>query len=218
MDATGTLRLVFDADPWDSTISFAAGIPVALGGTLDLTFAPGVNIATQSGRTIDLFDWTGVTPSGAFTVESPYTWDLTQLYTTGEITLAAAPNLPGDYNGNGIVDAADYTVWRDRLGQSVTLANENPAAATPGLVDAEDYAFWKANFGQTLGAGAAAHLAPGDSPGANSAVPEPAALALAVGACGWICATRRRDIVRQPQIWPRGIGQKKLLKLGQRLC
>jgi probable HAF family extracellular repeat protein len=132
--------------------------------------------------------------------------------------LAIEPTLPGDYNQNGIVDTADYTVWRDRLGQSTTLANEHPAAATPGLVDAEDYAFWKANFGQTLGAGAAAHLAPGDSPGANYAVPEPAALALAVGACGWICAARRRDIVRQPQIWPRGIGQKKLLKLGQRLC
>jgi hypothetical protein len=86
--------------------------------------------------------------------------------------------LPGDYNQNGIVDAADYTVWRDRLGQSVTLANENPAAATPGLVDAEDYAFWTANFGQTGGAGAAAHLAPGDSPGANYAVPEPATFAL----------------------------------------
>ena len=40
MDATGTLRLMFDADPWDSTIYFAPGIPVTLGGTLDLTFAP----------------------------------------------------------------------------------------------------------------------------------------------------------------------------------
>ena len=85
MDATGTLRLVFDADPWDSTISFAPGIPVALGGTLELTFAPGVNVATQSGRTIDLFDWTGVTPTGTFTVSSPYTWNLTNLYTTGEV-------------------------------------------------------------------------------------------------------------------------------------
>ena len=27
MDATGTLRLVFDADPWDSTISFARAFP-----------------------------------------------------------------------------------------------------------------------------------------------------------------------------------------------
>ena len=42
MDATGTLRLVFDADAWDSTISFAPGIPVALGGTLELTFASDV--------------------------------------------------------------------------------------------------------------------------------------------------------------------------------
>ena len=58
MDATGTLRLVFDADPWDSLISFAPGIPVALGGMLELTFAPDVDVATQSGRTIDLFDWT----------------------------------------------------------------------------------------------------------------------------------------------------------------
>ena len=116
MDATGTLRLVFDADPWDSTISFAPGIPVALGGTLDLTFAPGVDVATQSGRTIDLFDWTGVTPTGAFTVSSPYTWNLTNLYTTGEVTLAAVPSLPGDFNHDGTVDAADYVVWRKNPG------------------------------------------------------------------------------------------------------
>ena len=43
MDATGTLRLVFDADPWNSTISFAPGITVALGGgMLDLRFAAGL--------------------------------------------------------------------------------------------------------------------------------------------------------------------------------
>ena len=89
MDATGTLRLVFDADPWDSTISFAPGIPVARGGTLELTFAAGVNLASQLGRTIDLFDWTGVTPTGTFNVSSPYTWDLSKLYTTGEVTLTA---------------------------------------------------------------------------------------------------------------------------------
>ena len=112
MDATGTLRLVFDADPWDSTISFAPGIPVALGGTLELTFAPASIVATQIGRTIDLFDWTGVTPTGAFTVSSPYTWNLSNLYTTGEVTLAAVPSLPGDFNNDGTVDAADYVVWR----------------------------------------------------------------------------------------------------------
>ena len=32
-------------------------------------------------------------------------------------------NLSGDYNGNGIVDAADYTAWRDTLGQTVPNGN-----------------------------------------------------------------------------------------------
>src|SRR6185295_4583836 len=43
--STGTLRLVFDADPWDSTISFAPRISVALGGALELTFASDVSLA-----------------------------------------------------------------------------------------------------------------------------------------------------------------------------
>lgn len=119
-DATGALRLEFDADAWDSAISFAPGIPAALGGTLELNFAPGVDIATETGRTIDLFDWTGVMPTGAFTISSPYSWNLSQLYTTGEVTLVSAALLPGVYNGDGVVDAADYTVWRVRLGSTTS--------------------------------------------------------------------------------------------------
>jgi len=87
--------------------------------------------------------------------------------------------LPGDYNQNGIVDAADYTVWRDRLG-STSLANRGPGLSGP--IGQADYDVWKANFGDVLpnaGAGTAAHLAPGDSPGANYAVPEPSTFALA---------------------------------------
>ena len=33
-----------------------------------------------------------------------------------------APIVAGDYNGNGIVDAADYTIWRDHLGQTYCAA------------------------------------------------------------------------------------------------
>jgi uncharacterized protein YjbI with pentapeptide repeats len=147
MDATSTLRLVFDADAWNSTIAFAPGISSALGGTLELTFAPGVDIATQNGRTIDLFDWTGVTPTGAFTVSSPYAWDLTKIYTTGEVTLAALPAIPGDFNGNGAVDAADYVVWRKGMGTQTA------------------YETWRAKFGRTAGGGSAAN--------AKAVVPEP---------------------------------------------
>src|SRR5262249_50945737 len=59
MGPGGTLRMVLEADAWDSTISFAPGIPVTLGGTLELTFAADVDLASQLGRTLDLFDWTG---------------------------------------------------------------------------------------------------------------------------------------------------------------
>ena len=29
--------------------------------------------------------------------------------------------VPGDYNANGTVDAADYTIWRDTLGSTTDL-------------------------------------------------------------------------------------------------
>jgi pimeloyl-ACP methyl ester carboxylesterase len=52
----------------------------------------------------------------------------------------------GDYNLNGAVDAADYTVWRDSLGQAVAAFTGADGNGT-GTVDASDYALWKANFG-----------------------------------------------------------------------
>ncbi len=68
-----------------------------------------------------------------------------------DANLNSPPPPVGDYNGNNVVDAADYTVWRDLLGQSVSLPNEDPAASTPGVVDAEDYDTWKANYGTESG-------------------------------------------------------------------
>jgi len=111
---------------------------VALGGTLELAFADGVDLASQIGQTIDLFDWDGVVPTGAFTVASPYVWNLSNLYSTGEVTLAALASLPGDYNNDAIVNLADYTVWRDNLGASVhnlgtgsaSVSVPEPATAT----------------------------------------------------------------------------------------
>jgi hypothetical protein len=58
---------------------------------MGLTFADGVNLASQVGRTLKIFDWTGVNPTGAFAIYSPYTWDFSNLYTTGEVTLTAIP-------------------------------------------------------------------------------------------------------------------------------
>lgn len=51
--------------------------------------------------------------------------------------------VPGDYSNDGVVDAADYTVWRDALGSGGELWNET---ATFGVVDQADYDAWAANL------------------------------------------------------------------------
>jgi hypothetical protein len=55
------------------------------------------------------------------------------------------PSLRGDYNQNGVVDAADYVVWRNELedgGAGRADGNQD------GEIDAVDYDLWKANFGK----------------------------------------------------------------------
>ncbi len=80
--------------------------------------------------------------------------------------------IAGDYNENGSIDAADYTLWREANGTSAVLPNDS----TPGSVTQADYDVWVNNFG----AGAAA----------ASAVPEPAALGLLVLAIGALFSAR----------------------------
>ena len=64
---------------------------------------------------------------------------------------ALAVNLPGDYDGSGLVDGADHAFWKANFG-----ATAGPGLAADGnndgRVDAIDYAIWREN----LGAGSAA--------------------------------------------------------------
>lgn len=74
--------------------------------------------------------------------------------------------LAGDYNNNGVIDGADYTVWRDTLEAGSTgLPND----LTPETVDESDFIYWRDHFGETKGIGAGA---------AASAVPEPSTLVI----------------------------------------
>ena len=66
----------------------------------------------------------------------------------GDLALLIQPVASGDYNQNGIVDAADYTVWRNTLGSTTDLrANGDDEGPSMGLIDAADYLVWKNNFG-----------------------------------------------------------------------
>lgn len=67
------------------------------------------------------------------------------------------PSAAGDYNHNGVIDAADYPVWRKGLGTLFTQS---------------DYTVWRSHFGQTTGSGTII--------GGDAAVPEPTTLVLLV--------------------------------------
>lgn len=58
--------------------------------------------------------------------------------------------LPGDYNLDGRVDAADYTVWRDQLGATGVIHFTGPDGNGDGEVTQDDYVVWRNNYGATL--------------------------------------------------------------------
>ena len=58
---------------------------------------------------------------------------------------------PADFNNNGTVDAADYTVWRNNLGLMDTATRATGDANGDGDVTPADYAAWKTAFGSVSG-------------------------------------------------------------------
>lgn len=134
------------------------------GGDLNVTLINGfVPVALNSFDLLDFSTWTGEFDN--VNLPTNVAWDTSQLTTTGVLSVFTA--LPGDYNNDRIVNAADFTVWRDHLGA--------PAGAFPndvdgGTIDSDQYETWKANFGATPGSGALTVAA--------AAVPEPAGVGL----------------------------------------
>jgi T5SS/PEP-CTERM-associated repeat protein len=87
------------------------------------------------------------------------------IFNASQVVLSAF-EITGDYNKNGVVDAADYVIWRKGMG---TIYGEN------------DYNLWRAHFGVSLGAGSGSALSSAEP--SSGAVPEPAsALPLLVAA------------------------------------
>ncbi|HEX2475490.1 MAG TPA: matrixin family metalloprotease [Lacipirellulaceae bacterium] len=103
--------------------------------------------------------------AGQYFVQVTGSSDAVQLYQLDLSLMAARLHVPGDYNGDGIVDAADYVVWRKSLAEiGLGLAAD---VNQDSIVDGADYGAWRRNYGLIA--------ADGTSP----SVPEPAALQLA---------------------------------------
>jgi hypothetical protein len=83
---------------------------------------------------------------------------------------SAAPALPGDYNRDHFVNAADYVLWRKFLGNGVATyawADGNGS----GQVDPEDYGVWNGNFGEAAAVSSPSFDSTIDAPVFESAGP-----------------------------------------------
>ena len=170
----------------------ANGIAAFTGDNL-LTFSSGRDliasvIAHEIGHNLGLSH----TASGAANLMSPQgtTEQLTstQINTVLSATNFARPvpiELAGDYNSNGVVDAADYTVWRDSLGK---VGSGLPADGDhDGRIESGDYVVWQSNFGASGGAAISDAIA-------STTTPEPSGPALALAAAlALVLLLRRRQ-------------------------
>jgi T5SS/PEP-CTERM-associated repeat protein len=162
------------------------GGQLALGGTLEISLING--FVPTAGQTFDFLVGSNVV--GAFSsVELPslpgLTWDRSQL-ATGMLTVL--PDLPGDFNHNGVVDGADYVIWR-----------KNPG----GVYTQNDYNIWRAHFGQTLGSGSAGYPQGASVEPRSAAVPEPTTVAIASLAFGL-------SVLRSRKLWSEEIRDARL--------
>jgi hypothetical protein len=166
---TPTMPGIFDTPEWATAATFLTG-----------TFAAGQTPGFYSLENSTGFVFSAV---GSSTMAGPL------LHVSPLTSMIVRTNLPttmgdADYNNDGFVNAADYTVWRNTLGTAGPDADgTGPGGAPDGIVDQLDFQFWKDHYGETVpGAG-------GGAVAGDSNVPEPAAaLLLAIAA---LCAPRK---------------------------
>jgi hypothetical protein len=112
---------------------------------------------------------TGVTTSYLDTDDNVYMSTFTgDVHNADKVVVFTLAELEGDYNGDGVVDAADYIYWR------------RFDLTPPG------YNKWVSNFGRSL--------TPGAGSGVTGAVPEPASIALVLAGFAVLCGYRRRAL------------------------
>jgi hypothetical protein len=159
--STGTLAVnLADVIPGDYD-SLTVDGNALLDGTLAVTLID--EFVPILGNSFTILETVFGNISGEFDVENmPIFNDLTLevIYTSTTVELeVVAAGLPGDYNDDGMVDAADYVVWRKNEGTNNDLPND----PLGGMIGPAQYNNWRAHFGQSAGSGSLS----------NSTVPEP---------------------------------------------
>ena len=150
---------------WDEAVSSSATLLNELNLTSQTSFAQNASLSLGN----------GFTPGGTTDVRFAYAAPGGGLMNGIVTYVQSAPSMPGDFDGNGFVNAADLEQWKGDYG-----VNDDSDADDDNDTDGADFLIWQRNLGQ----GAAAPLA--------AAVPEPAGIALGWLALGGLAASRRR--------------------------
>lgn len=140
--------------PWFSPEGALAGVTIAKSNALGGGFTTALNLTNPEVQTF----------------LQPYIQDSWHRYYSTTRT-------PGDANGDGVVDGADYTLWADHYLATGRMWPEGDFTGD-GIVDGADYTIW------------ADHYAPAQL--ALAAVPEPSTLGLLTAGCVVVLAARMR--------------------------
>jgi fibronectin-binding autotransporter adhesin len=138
-----------------------------LDGKLEVTLIGGYMPA--AGSLFNILDWGSTT--GTFDVldlpalDGGKTWNTSQLYTAGVLTVTGAPIVPGDFDSDGDVDGADFVAWQTNFPKASFATLSQGDADSDGDVDGADFILWQTNFPSTPG---------------PATVPEPSTLLLAL--------------------------------------
>jgi hypothetical protein len=188
---------------WPSGLSFNTTYRTVLSYEFDTGISKlWVSPVNQSSTSISLAGTASATVSvlalfQSFTGESPtpasaQVLDNLVVGNTFEDVLAVpGPTLPGDYNNDGAVNAADYVVWRNGLGT---------------IYAQTDYDVWRTHFGQTTGSGAAGYPLGASAAPLSALVPEPTGLVLAgfgLAAVGLVALRQRQSTRKRSDRGPR---------------
>ncbi|HEY3393417.1 MAG TPA: hypothetical protein VGK58_11970, partial [Lacipirellulaceae bacterium] len=161
--ATGAFRIELEGTTASKYDQLLVDSTAHLGGSLQLILGGGY--VPVAGDTLDIISAAGgVTGTFANVIQPagmPTNVIFSVVYQPTLVQLIAVQGdpVPGDYNADGTVDAADYVVWRKTDGTQ------------PG------YNLWRANFGRTTASASASSTA-------NIAVPEANCLVLALMGLG----------------------------------
>jgi hypothetical protein len=125
----------------------------------------------------------------AFAEDGVLSVDLVGGYDAGPLISSLAY---GDFGFDGVVDAADLTVWRGLFGLELFLGSASffgPEAGFDGRFDGGDFLTWQRNLGRTT------FPLPGSLPPSSpvTAVPEPTSMIQLLLAGASVALARRRS-------------------------